>query len=1841
MGDFQHLLFYSGLKSKVDLKIHQSSSCENIENLKETDVDCNRENLLTDNLDLLKITQSQESVSVESENIVQQRYIFNMNSHSVLEGTESDVDSGLKTASRSFLSCEMLSSNLNQSRVEAGSGESPLLPKSPKVTENLADDITDLFTPMKTLNFNDATDSDIQQHGMIDEEYDDYTSVEANGEKIEFISTNSQGVRIIEGHASPLEDKTNQALGFNFQNNAAGFLASQDNHADIFAESPNLYDSLEEHEDGDVPCDRNKHSPHRTRYSPAPNPVTSPRNCTAESIPEFNPQRSKVSQDSMSEGSPGEIRAEQDMLQRSIDNYQYSFSNHMNTSHASISENLLSLDGYLTEHGLLQGAVGTSLGSSHLLKHERSMPPGLQNYSTERQVPTGLPENHPNRFQHKNENGFHYIKNGKNVSSEQIHCVFSPKSDPGSHQTVDDHGNLLLNVNGDTRDDTHVNSNISDQEHRKLDEFHSLPDLTSMRCQEAASKTSLQQPQKPNQQNLANQNQKAPKLPTETKVCSQHLKHEQRQNINNSSGTIGKTKPGMSSDKQNVSARYPVHPKTRPNAQGGNVQEKQNAATGNTQPGYNQTSQRSFNRQTDTSTHGRQILHHSDQTISHSTRGSTLNRGAPRTGNDINYENRIAGVGQDDIISRSDFTRLPDSDNLPIYRQDRHHVASLLQTGRGQQREATVGYQNNDQYVPMYANSYNDTDDIANDDRPSPRSRDNSTRGQLKNDTNHRSHVTTRSPQQQTVSEDIFEGGGGVNVDIMGMEEVRSHLHSVLRAGNSHLQGPPSIDASISPSELLMEHPAARNRSIYTSGRMQDEVPDIFENFPSFSSKIFTELNGSNVRSELSTQNENQYIRDALEREHYRRKHCEEQIQQLNSKLLETQQQLAIAISTDKKKDIMIEQLDKQLAKVVEGWKRRETEKDEYLKVLTKEKRKVEDQLQKQQVMISNLEKNKSDTLDELHKEKNKHVEDVERLETRMIDAIREKKLMEEELNGEKEKSSLITQEWEQLKESRELSEKRAQVAQDRLHHEQDEFYRREQELLTKIDEVKDANLKVIQMERRKTEEEQGRISELEDKIRTLTTETKKLGLSVDSANREKESLKVEMSIMEAKYESAARKLEADLQSQMEKEISEQIEDITEKMESTVTEIQEKHRQQVMELQKRQQKDLEQQLHEFHEQVLEKEKELQKQIVDGENQLREFQKENTSLKNIKQKLESQRMEILTKLQYMMQSQWNEAVSLLVNTPHRRRQMSAVSSINPSQIDDNNGVGQGLNLSMMTQGSPKTSSPGRDKLATNFGLYVETEGGVSGRPHPPHTQTARVEAYLNTMPTTSGVTSHQLFKPASHSLPVSHNQPSTQHPMSSPKLNSQHLSYSNASSRGQGQSSDIYHTTKNLTTNCNRFDVPNLFVQSSPKRYTRPQSTESFSQGVKRSQYSHQPDSSECYQQRPSDMISSRPEVNISLTEDPDADLINTLYHANLPSDSQLHHLLNQRIEAYLTNQNSALSAENAPAVMIRPPHQQNRPMNGQNYNRSSNHSEAVSPKYRADDRVDAGQQDNTNLLDDQNSGHLTLQDLHSLSPPVTTDHTDSIGAHSEEGETTPVDTVRLKSDYGQLFSQVEEYQWRQTELQHYIKKLLEKSPRSDNDEPVPDLPVDSEIDTSRDLAVDFDLNDTEQAAQLSQDFHRLQQLREKQSVSGKLIGSLNQDSLPVSQGSTSLPGVIPPEQMLEISLLSQYQQPLHHQQSVNPITTTTSTALTSLLVSALQTLPNRSQTVKEGKTKPNVKYSPKSSQTRKQKEVQKHIHSKDSVSTQGGGVEKPNGSNKTDKKTVAVKPSQHKNKFWK
>ncbi|XP_048246896.1 uncharacterized protein LOC124118077 [Haliotis rufescens] len=948
------------------------------------------------------------------------------------------------------------------------------------------------------------------------------------------------------------------------------------------------------------------------------------------------------------------------------------------------------------------------------------------------------------------------------------------------------------------------------------------------------------------------------------------------------------------------------------------------------------------------------------------------------------------------------------------------------------------------------------------------------------------SHGYNFSPQQERKRD------GDVARDVQGMEDVRSHLQSMLRLSNDVIKAESGkFDHSDTASELLMDQPLNRQLKFDTSSlmgpRVQEEVSELFESFPNFSSKIFSDLSSTSVgRQEGSVHNENLYLREVMEKERYRRKHCEQHIQQLNAKLLETQQQLAVAVSTDKKKDIMIEQLDKQLAKVVEGWKKREREKDDYMKLLMKEKTQIEQSLNNQQAMINNFEREMAETVSELKREKQHSAIAVENLKRELETKSREKVRAEEVLEGERERASLVMQEWEQLKEARELAENRAQQLQDRLHQEQDEWYKREQELLGKIDDVKEANLKVIQMEGLKTEETERRVSELEERNRLLETENKKLDLEFDEARREKESLKVEMAILEAKFESSQRKMEADLHSQMEKEISEQVGEVHEKMEEALEELQEKHRRQVTEIHGRHQKDTERQMQQMHDDARRTEDNYRQKIQEVEERLEEYRTENSNLKHSKQKLESQRMEILTKFQYMMQTQWNEAVSLLVNTPQRKTQAlngSFVSSISHATQSQTAHPPGHLNLSIVTSSQPKTSSPNREG-ETHPPVRME-EGRVG---HQRAAETDRVEEYINSLPT-----SNSAVQPGSQDFLVS----------SGGGVHNQSFSSGTSSSQVPRHPTDVDTAGTVLDSRLQGMTFPELNLDESLLPHFHSQGLQ-----IPRNIHGY------------------------------------LLSHGSVNPANQSVHLQT------LANQNQALLnlvSQPGAAVMLQPPQQQSHVYSqGQGWGQVP-----PSPaKHRSRRKTQKSKE-----YEDSDDDSLTPRGVYTqpgMSPPVK----QSRQSQEEEGynprhahrEPNTVDnlsdtleqTVRLNADYSQISDRLAEHESRQNELQHYIKMLLDRPPGEVPEPPEHDIPLGSDIlETSREMTVELDLNDTAQAAQLHRELRRLQQLRDQVTQRDSVLGSVlpERDGAHRSADRQGGSRVLAPEQLAEISrLLDQYRE---------------------------------------------------------------------------------------------------------
>ncbi|KAK6478093.1 centrobin-like [Huso huso] len=193
---------------------------------------------------------------------------------------------------------------------------------------------------------------------------------------------------------------------------------------------------------------------------------------------------------------------------------------------------------------------------------------------------------------------------------------------------------------------------------------------------------------------------------------------------------------------------------------------------------------------------------------------------------------------------------------------------------------------------------------------------------------------------------------------ISDMESVRSHLQTILKGSAD-----PPHRGSLAPVSLAQQQQeeggddasfeSDSTASLLNARPLQEElspplsVSGLEGLFPRYS-RLHADRTGL-----PSSSSSGQILRDSVEKERTRRRHCEKQIQNLHNKTLELQQQLALAVSADRKKDIMIEQLDKTLAKVVEGWKKHEAEKNDAVKRLQEEKEAAERaQAEQQKVLV-------------------------------------------------------------------------------------------------------------------------------------------------------------------------------------------------------------------------------------------------------------------------------------------------------------------------------------------------------------------------------------------------------------------------------------------------------------------------------------------------------------------------------------------------------------------------------------------------------------------------------------------------------------------------------------------------------------------------------------------------------------------------------------------------------------------------------------------------------------------------------------------------------------------------
>lgn len=388
-----------------------------------------------------------------------------------------------------------------------------------------------------------------------------------------------------------------------------------------------------------------------------------------------------------------------------------------------------------------------------------------------------------------------------------------------------------------------------------------------------------------------------------------------------------------------------------------------------------------------------------------------------------------------------------------------------------------------------------------------------------------------------------------------------------------------------------------------------------------------------------------QGLRDALDSEHTRRKHCEHHIQSLQTRVLELQQQLAVAVTADRKKDIMIEQLDKTLARVVEGWNRHEAERTEVLRGLQEERQAAELTRSKQQETVTRLEQSLSEAVEALNRE-----QEGARLQQRERETLEEERqALTLSLELEQQRCRALQEERDEARAGQLSEHRQLETLQVALEEERQTRAQQEHQLKERYQALQEEGQAQLEREKGNTQREAQAAREAQQQLALVQSEVRRLEGELDTARRERDALQLEMSLVQARYESQRLQIESELAVQLEQQVTERLAQAQESSLRQAASLREHHRKQLQDLNEQHQQELSTQLAQFKVEMAEREERQQQVAQDYELRLAREQARGRELQNRSQQLEEQRLELVERLQAMLQAHWEEANQLLSTT----------------------------------------------------------------------------------------------------------------------------------------------------------------------------------------------------------------------------------------------------------------------------------------------------------------------------------------------------------------------------------------------------------------------------------------------------------------------------------------------------------------------------------------------------------------------------------------------------------------
>jgi len=202
------------------------------------------------------------------------------------------------------------------------------------------------------------------------------------------------------------------------------------------------------------------------------------------------------------------------------------------------------------------------------------------------------------------------------------------------------------------------------------------------------------------------------------------------------------------------------------------------------------------------------------------------------------------------------------------------------------------------------------------------------------------------------------------------MNKVRNHLKTFLGPSieDESTAGIEKID--IDASQLKNESQVIFENNVNSAG-MAVKMFDMLEQAKQLTNQS-KHCSNNNKDQLVTPTSEIAILNETLEKERYRRKHCEQEIQSLQKKTLEIKQELAVAHSVEAKKDAMIQQLDKMLMQMLENWKSHEKNLVENILQLKSEKETTIVENSRKNDEITSMEKELSTIMNKLIKDQMK-----------------------------------------------------------------------------------------------------------------------------------------------------------------------------------------------------------------------------------------------------------------------------------------------------------------------------------------------------------------------------------------------------------------------------------------------------------------------------------------------------------------------------------------------------------------------------------------------------------------------------------------------------------------------------------------------------------------------------------------------------------------------------------------------------------------------------------------------------------------------------------------------------